>query len=792
MNKNLKVVACLAIVLFVLTPALNFVSGLPPLAAGTFPTGTFVVPMDDKQADRIRVYGFIHEFLRLGDVQVARIIEPPDVTMQTALTPGGTVYQGGPFLIEQKYSPQVNSLLSGPDFSHVTVTQLTAPFTSNNVFFVRQPTKILVIKGIWGRTDITLSEMAINYTIVDPDVVLNTPSLITQYTLVVVDCPGWFGNPTTFSPTKRSQVQAVYDTLRSHIQAGNEVIYTDIALKDLDATFPEYVQLSDPNPPGTWSATFHNPPDPAGTFSPEFPSQYYNTGPYPNSVHIVTPGSGYTVDSIQPAHTSDVRILMDSNKFGVPFRYTILGLYFQFGSGIVEGLALHPQDQVLGTPGYYAVAQSFGNKFVHGLQTDFILAATPPTVTIPQGQTAQYTVTVTSVGGFNSPVSLQVTGTPASSTPSFSPSTVTPIPSGSVNSQLTVATTLSTPTGTYDLTITGISTLPAITRSVTVQLIVTPTNPEFVINANPGLLVVNITQCANYSISVKGVGSFNSPVNLTLTGPSIPSTIPIPIRSYRYFPNPITPPVGGTVPSTLTVCAGSTPGNFTLTVGGTSGSLFHSANVLLRVQKPAAPPFNPLIFLIVILLLLLALGLALLALLLSRKQARPVRARPRVLRVLPLPTVRCRFCGRIAPLHSVYCPYCGQPQVMMVRGPPPQMVTRPQGARAGRSIIGFALALVAGILVLLNSAALLSPGFYTVWSGIFFWLPLIGQSYAFALGMIIGLVLVMGSIVMVMRYGVLADIIIFPFAVFSLIIGGGFVAGMVLGIVGGIIGALKR
>jgi hypothetical protein len=52
--------------------------------------------------------------------------------------------------------------------------------------------------------------------------------------------------------------------------------------------------------------------------------------------------------------------------------------------------------------------------------------------------------------------------------------------------------------------------------------------------------------------------------------------------------------------------------------------------------------------------------------------------------------------------------------------------------------------------------------------------------------------MVMGSIIMALRHGALADIIIFPFAIFSLIIGGGFIAGMILGIVGGIIGALKR
>lgn len=127
----------------------------------------------------------------------------------------------------------------------------------------------------------------------------------------------------------------------------------------------------------------------------------------------------------------------------------------------------------------------------------------------------------------------------------------------------------------------------------------------------------------------------------------------------------------------------------------------------------------------------------------------------------------------------------------MVRGPPPRMAALP-AARTGKSILGFAFTLVAGILVLLNSAALLAPAFYNVWVGIFFWIPVVGQSYAFVLGVIIGLVLILGSIIMVLRQGALADILIFPFAVFSLIIGGGFVAGMVLGIVGGIIGALKR
>lgn len=102
------------------------------------------------------------------------------------------------------------------------------------------------------------------------------------------------------------------------------------------------------------------------------------------------------------------------------------------------------------------------------------------------------------------------------------------------------------------------------------------------------------------------------------------------------------------------------------------------------------------------------------------------------------------------------------------------------------------LTIISGILVLLNSALLLVPSFYAFWSGLFFWLPAIAPSYAFALGAIIGLILILSAIVMGLGHGALADVIIFPFAVFSLIIGGGFVVGFILGVVGGIFGALRR
>ncbi len=586
------------------------------------------------------------------------------------------------------------------------------------------------------------------------------------------------------------------------MEAGNEVIFTDIALKDLNQTFPGYIQLA-PGDSGSWVSTVYNPPK-GSSFSPEFPSQYYNAGTDPNTVKIYTESGGWVVSGIQPAHASDVRIIMDSSQFGVPYRYAILGFYFQIGNGIVEGLALHPQQELYpiaaDVNGYYAVHEIYGDKFVHGPQTDFIVSATPPTQIVAQGGVASYSVTVTSVGSFSSPVSLQVSGLPPGSSGGFSPALVTPSEGGVAISTLTIPTSLSTPVGSYNLTITATSTLPQITHTTTVTLTVTPAPADFTIDANPknpNPLIVNLGQCGNITVTVNSIGNFSAPVNLTLLNR------PTHVTS-EYLPNPITPSAGGTVQSILTVCVApdATPNNYTMTVSGTSltsSPIVHTVDVLLRVPVPSGP--NPLIYIILLILILIALAIALLALALLMRRKRPpptalapvriIRRRPQIRYVLPLPTVQCRNCGRIIPLHSVYCPYCGRP--MMITPRPPSAMGLRVGRPVGRKpILGFLLTLISGILVLMNAALLLVPSFYASWSTVFWWLPILGPSYAFAIGFIIGLVLVMGSIIMVLSNTALANILVLPFAVFSLIIGGGFIAGMVLGALGGIYAALKK
>jgi len=791
-----NLVLCLILALVILAPALSPAEAvITPLSTGIFPSGTIVVPMDGKQNDRIHVYGLVHEFLKsTPNSQIARVIEPPDVTLQTQLTPSGDVYQGGPFLIDSSYAAAINTLLGNSTFSKVTVTRLTASFTSNRIFFVRQPTKILVIgDGYWGETYLTLLRMGISFDRVTTDQILANPSLINQYTLIVLDSPGWYGNPSAYVPARRAQIQAVYNTIQARVQAGNEVMFTDAALLDLNSTFPGYIKLGQGGEASTPTVTVYNPS--RGGFTPEFPGQYYNSGPTPNKAKILTEeGAGQWVPTAVPAaHAGDVRVIMDTTNYGYPapqIPYAILAFYFPYGNGIVEGLAFQPYQQLYPNyadqNGYYATYEIYGNKFVEGPQSDFFITATPTAETVSQGQTASYSLAVTSVGSFSSGISLQVTaGLPPGVQASIVPSSVTPSSGGTVTSTLTIPTSLTTPTGTYNLTITGTSTLPLTTRSVVVTLTIQPAASDFTITASPQApipLVVNQGQCGNITITVSSIGNFSSPVALTLT--NLPAHV-----SASFIPTAApTPPPGGTAVSALKLCPDSslTPNNYTMTVVGTSGSQVHTVDVIIDVPQPS---FNSLIYLIVLALLLLSIGLGLLAFYLSRKGPRRL-LRPRARYVLPLPTIRCRYCGRVMPMQAVYCPFCGRTQVILARRPP-----RVVSGRRGRSVIGFALCLVSGILVLLNSAVLLVPSFYgppVNWSTIFFWLPAIGQSYAFALGVIIGLTLIMGSIIMVMGHGAIADVVIFPFAVFSIIIGVGFVAGFVLGVVGGILGALRR
>jgi hypothetical protein len=94
---------------------------------------------------------------------------------------------------------------------------------------------------------------------------------------------------------------------------------------------------------------------------------------------------------------------------------------------------------------------------------NFSVSATPSSRTIVRGSSTTYTVTITPSGGFNSTVTFSVSGLGSGATGTFAPVSVTT--SGSTT--LTITTTVNAATGTFPLTITGMSGTLSHTAAVT-------------------------------------------------------------------------------------------------------------------------------------------------------------------------------------------------------------------------------------------------------------------------------------------------------------------------------------
>ena len=109
---------------------------------------------------------------------------------------------------------------------------------------------------------------------------------------------------------------------------------------------------------------------------------------------------------------------------------------------------------------------------------DFAVSASPATRTVTIGGSTNYNVVISPTGGFLDAVALGVIGLPGGATGTFSPTPAT------ASSTLSVWTSISTPPGTYALTITGIG--GGLTRTATVALTVwsgmTVTAPNTAVN----------------------------------------------------------------------------------------------------------------------------------------------------------------------------------------------------------------------------------------------------------------------------------------------------------------------
>src|ERR671935_2590080 len=202
-------------------------------------------------------------------------------------------------------------------------------------------------------------------------------------------------------------------------------------------------------------------------------------------------------------------------------------------------------------------------------QPGFSVAAAPPSQTVIQGGSADYSVTVSRTGGFSDPVTLSVTGVPAGTTATFAPN-----PADS--STLALATSSTTPAGSYPLTITGAA--GATTHSTSVTLVVNPPppppSPDFSIRASPASQAISRGGTASYAVSIAPSGGFTDAVTLSVSGLPIGATA-------SFSPNPTS------TTSTLSVRTTTTTktGTYTLSISGTAGALMRTTTVTLQVRR---------------------------------------------------------------------------------------------------------------------------------------------------------------------------------------------------------------
>ena len=360
------------------------------LETKTFPSGTFVIPMDTKQNDTIRAFGFVHDVLRNGGT-VYRIIEPPDITLYVDnMTYNGSVFSGGPMLVMQSDADKITS--ASVNFSTVTYFNLTQEFSSNQVFTINKPTKILVVHPSnlnywWGHTEEVLDDMGIPYDLVNTSVVESDPSILLGYDLVIDDCAGWY--PETPPPN-------VQESMRTLVENGGELIFTCIAMRDLAATFPGYINV-EPSTFGDWvgNCSVHNPPinKTGNAFSPEFPSQYNGS----EIIRMFALSDGWKITGVS---NDSVRIILDTDDFNG--EYSIFACYFPYGEGIVEAFKYHPQEQTTANgcteDSYRLSATLYGNKFVHISAPSIELNKTANKYDVRRGENVTFTLNVTNLG----------------------------------------------------------------------------------------------------------------------------------------------------------------------------------------------------------------------------------------------------------------------------------------------------------------------------------------------------------------------------------------------------------
>jgi subtilase family serine protease len=192
----------------------------------------------------------------------------------------------------------------------------------------------------------------------------------------------------------------------------------------------------------------------------------------------------------------------------------------------------------------------------------FSLSASVSALSLPRSSSAGSTVSIVDQNGFSGSVSLVASGLPSGVTAMFSPASTTG------NSLLTFTASSTATTGTFNVTVTGVSGTLSSMTSISLTVVA----PSFTLSFAGAGLALPRGSSATGAVTVTPQNGFNSPVSLSASG--LPSGVTAAFGAVS---------VAGT--SLVTFAAGSTvlAGSFPITVNGVSGALKASASFTLTV-----------------------------------------------------------------------------------------------------------------------------------------------------------------------------------------------------------------
>ncbi len=226
-------------------------------------------------------------------------------------------------------------------------------------------------------------------------------------------------------------------------------------------------------------------------------------------------------------------------------------------------------------------------------------------ITVAQGATTgnTSTITVTPSGGFTGTVNLtcSVTSSPAGATnpitcgaANLNPASVNIVNMGALTSTLTVNTTSSTTTGSYQITVTG--TAGALTSSTAVNVTVNLPADFAMSNNGPISFPAGAANGDTASINVTPSGGFTGIVTLSCAVTQAPNgaSNPLTCGNSNLSPGSVNVVSASPVNATLTATTSTTTttGAYVITVTGTAGPVVHTTTVNVTVNAAATTTYT--------------------------------------------------------------------------------------------------------------------------------------------------------------------------------------------------------